>query len=167
MPIDSSEYNPHEWESLCKNSRFTHVRVYLSDYFRVTLHEFFSSELEDRFIRGAGAALSEFSGRVAVNPKNEPDFDSLVRALFHGFLEFVDTYSYTMEENAYVRAYNVFAERMTINLFSTKCKEKDEEVRFLTVSIDLIPLNVYDDEALFQEFSSHRAAHELKLNTIH
>lgn len=165
--IDSSEYSSKEWESLQKNGLFTHIRVYSSEAFREAVAEFFPAEMEQRFGESVGAGVAQFAGNIAVDPTYIPDYDLMVQAIHQGFFNFMSTYQSSIEENAFDLAEGVFNDRLTINLIATKCKEEGEEIRYLTAHIDMVPVELYDDAELYNQFIIFRHAHELKLHQTH
>lgn len=165
--IDSSEYSTKEWESMQKNGLFTHIRVFASDAFREAVAEFLPAEMEQRFAEAIALGLSQFAGNIAVDPNYVPEYHMMIKAMHEGFYQFVDTYEPSMDANAFEVARSVFNDRLTINLIATKCKEGEEEIRFLTAHIDMIPLELYDDSNLYEQFIYLRHVHELKLHQTH
>ena len=161
-------YTQDELNEIFVRARFTHVQVYSSEEFQQVLLQYLPNDFLELYEKTAFHILCDFARGIALAPHEEPDYAWTTQAVFQAFFQTSAEYREQVGHEIYDMMIHVFGTRLVTNLYTVNgVDEHGKDKSRITVFIDLLPMELYDDVDRFNDFQCLRHTHEWYLNTIH
>lgn len=161
-------YSVEELTKLYAQSPFTHVKTIQTAEFVTVIDRYFPPSCNQLYQSKVFHMMADFAQRIAVDPNADRDYKAMMLAIYQSLFVKIAEYEDELTPEAYNIAYHEFATRLAINLYTVNnVDDAGKPARSLKAVIDMLPMEVYDDQILYDKFQSIRAGHESVLNTLH
>ena len=161
-------YSTEELIKLYAQSPFTHVKTIQTSDFIDVIDRYFPPSCNQLYQNKVFHMMADFAQRIAVDPKGERDYKAIMLAIYQSLFVKISEYESELTPEVYSIAYHEFATRLVINLYTVNSvDDSGKAARSLKAVIDMLPMEVYDNEILYEKFQAIRAGHESVLNILH